>query len=323
MTELVPAQPVGLVALEQTADDFRKAAFATNTQRAYIGDLRAFVDWCGRHGLRALPAEPHTLALYLSDMASQGRKPSTITRRLASISTAHKTHGIEPNPAHDAEVHTTLKGIKRTLGVRPAKKAAAEIDLLRRMVDTCPDTLTGARDRALLLIGFAGGYRRSELVGLDVEDVELVIEGLRVTLRRSKTDQEGRGVEKGIPYFSRPEQCPVRTFRVWLERSGINKGPLWRAINRHDQIRPGRLGDQAVASIIKRAALRAGLDPARFAGHSLRAGFATSAAAGGASLAAIMDQTGHRSTATVTGYVRRASLFKDNAAIAAFGAGHR
>ena len=182
------------------------------------------------------------------------------------------------------------------------------------MMANLPDRLLGVRDRALLLVGFAGAFRRSELVSLNVRDLKFTNDGLTVTLRRSKTDQEGSGRKVGIPYGSSPETCPVRSLRAWLEASGIESGPVFRPINRHGQIRPSRLSDRAVALIVKRAAEAAGKDPAEFAGHSLRSGLATAAAIGGASERAIMKQTGHRSTAMVRRYIRDGSLFRENAA---------
>ena len=182
------------------------------------------------------------------------------------------------------------------------------------MVATLPDNLLGLRDRALLLIGFAGAFRRSELVSLDVEDVEECAEGLRVTLRRSKTDQEGAGEVKGIPYGRKLETCPVRALRAWLEAAGITAGPIFRSVNRHGQVQPGRLSDKAVALVVKRAAEAAGFDATRYAGHSLRTGLTTSAAAAGVQERDIMRQTGHRSVNMVRRYIREGELFRSNAA---------
>jgi integrase len=208
-----------------------------------------------------------------------------------------------------------MAGIRRTLGMAPDQKAPTMPPDLRRMVVSCSgETLAGRRDRALLLFGFAGGFRRSELVGLDVEDIEETPDGLRVSVARSKTDQEGVGRNVGISWGQHPETCPVRALRAWREKTGIVAGPVFRAVNRHDQMRNGRLTDQSVARIVKRAAERAGLDPAKYAGHSLRAGLAAAAAAGGAPERAIMKQTGHRSVEMVRRYIRSGSLFHENAA---------
>ncbi len=206
-------------------------------------------------------------------------------------------------------------GIRRTHGVSQTQKAPLCVPDLRRITATLPDKLIGLRDRALLLIGFAGAFRRSELVGLNVEDIEFTTDGLVVTLRRSKTDQDGQGRKLGIPYGSNHDTCPVRSLRAWIEASGIETGPLFCHINRHGQIQPGRLSGTAVALIVKRHAGAAGLvDSAKYAGHSLRAGLATAAAIAGASERSIMNQTGHRSANMVRRYVRDASLFRENAA---------
>jgi integrase len=182
------------------------------------------------------------------------------------------------------------------------------------MVDATDAGLIGARDRALVLLGFAGAFRRSELVGLDVADCTFGKDGLTVTLRRSKTDQEGQGRKIGIPYGSNPETCPVRNIQAWLEVAGINSGSLFRSITRHGRVRPGRLSGIDVARVVKKLAERAGLDPAKYAGHSLRAGHATSAAIAGASERSIMIQTGHRSVQMVRRYIRDGSLFRENSA---------
>jgi integrase len=200
------------------------------------------------------------------------------------------------------------------MGTAPAQKAPALTADIRTMVDAAGDSTIGARDRALILLGFAGAFRRSELVGLDVEDCAFGKDGLTVTLRRSKTDQEGVGRRVGIPYGSNPETCPVRTMQVWMEQAGITAGPLFRSINRHGHVGPGRLSGIDVARVVKKLAQRAGLDSAKFAGHSLRAGHATSSAIGGASERSIMNQTGHRSVQMVRRYIRDGSLFRENSA---------
>jgi len=182
------------------------------------------------------------------------------------------------------------------------------------MLDATDPGLIGMRDRALLLLGFSGAFRRSEVVGLDVADLDFNRDGLTVNLRRSKTDQDGQGRKIGIPYGSNPETCPVRVVQAWLDQTGITQGPVLRSVNRHGRLQPVRLGAGNVATIVKKLAQRAGLDPAKFAGHSLRAGHATSAAASGASERSIMNQTGHRSVQMVRRYIREGSLFRENSA---------
>jgi len=212
-------------------------------------------------------------------------------------------------------VSRTHAGIRRTLGTAQNAKAPALVDDLKRMLDQLPATRVGLRDRALLLLGFAGAFRRSELVALDVADLEFSSAGLAVTLRKSKTDQEGRSRRIGIPYGSSEQSCPVRSLQAWLQTARIVDGPVFRSLDTFQRVQPKRLSDKAVVRIVKRRAAAVGLDPARYAGHSLRAGLATSAAAGGASERAIMNQTGHRSTTMVRRYIREGNLFAaDNAA---------
>jgi integrase len=207
-----------------------------------------------------------------------------------------------------------MEGVRRSLGTAPAQKAAATVDIVRQMVDGLGEDVQGLRDRALLLVGFAGAFRRSELVGLDVEDVAFTSNGLVILLRRSKSDQEGVGHKKGLPYGSSPATCPVRALRAWLDASGVAEGPIFRGVDRHGNIKASRLSPRTVALVVKRVAEAAGLDPTEFAGHSLRAGLATSAAAAGVSERIIMQQTGHRSVQMVRRYIREGSLFRENAA---------
>ena len=313
--ELIPAgtPETALGPVMEQAQEYARQSRASNTIRAYQSDWGDFEAWCIAHRRRAFPATPETVALYLTRLAEQGRKPSTITRRVSSISQAHQMADRRP-PTRSAKVRAVLRGIRRTKGTMPESKAPVLIDDIRAMMAHLPDRLLGTRDRALLLVGFAGGFRRSELVSLDVKDLDFTDDGLAVTLRRSKTDQEAAGRKVGIPYGSSPETCPVRSLKAWLEVSAIDSGPVFRPINRHGQIRPTRLSDKAVALVVKRAAEAAGRDASEFAGHSLRSGLATAAAIGGASERSIMKQTGHRSTVMVRRYIREGSLFRDNAA---------
>jgi integrase len=218
------------------------------------------------------------------------------------------------SPTHAGLVRNTFKGIRRTLGTAPTQKAAALTEDIRRMVEATDAGLIGLRDRALLLLGFSGAFRRSELVGLGVEDCAFTKDGLTVLLRRSKTDQEGQGRRVGIPYGSCPETCPVRTVQDWLQETSISSGPLFRSVSRHGQVQQGRLAGIDVARVVKKLAERAGLDAAKYAGHSLRAGHATAAAIAGASERSIMNQTGHRSAEMVRRYIREGNLFRENSA---------
>ena len=252
------------------------------------------------------------MASYIAECAGR-LKVGSLQRRLNAITEAHKAVGLE-SPTHSPIVANTMKGIRRTMGTAPTQKAPAVTDDIRAMVEAADAGTIGARDRALILLGFAGAFRRSELVGLNVEDCEFSKDGLTVILRKSKTDQEGVGRKVGIPYGSNPETCPVRVLQAWVEEAGISAGPLFRALNRHGKLKAGRLSGLDVARIVKKLAQRAGLDAAKYAGHSLRAGHATSAAIAGASERSIMNQTGHRSVQMVRRYIRDGSLFRDNSA---------
>jgi integrase len=263
-------------------------------------------------GLEALPAEPATIALYTSDLAERC-KPSTITRLLATISQAHQQAG-HATPTSAPLVRDVLQGINRAKGSAPVAKAAAVTTIIRAMVETLDDDLKGKRDRALILLGFAGAFRRTELVALTVADVQFTNDGLIVKLQHSKTDQEGLGETKGIPYGSTPATCPVRALRAWLDAADIAAGPIFRPVNRWSQTQPRQLTDHAVAVVVKQLAARAGYDPAAFSGHSLRAGLATAAAAAGVAYHAIKKQTGHRSDQVLQRYIRDGSLFRENAA---------
>ena len=298
--------------LEAEAIAYARASRAANTIRAYRSDWRQFTAWCKVHGLAALPADASTLVLYLTDSA-RTTKTSTLRRRLSSIAVAHRTAG-HPAPTESELVRAAWAGIRRTHGVAEHGKDAVLTDDIRPMVATLGDTLIGRRDRCLLLLGFASALRRSELVALDVDDVQDTADGLVITVRRSKTDQTGEGRQIGIPYGSTPRTCPVRAYRSWLDVSWIDSGPIFRPVDRHGRLGDTRLSDKAVAIIVKRAAEAAGLDPTRFAGHSLRSGMATSAARAGATEAQIMAQTGHHSLPVLRRYIRRGSLFTDNAA---------
>jgi integrase len=297
--------------LEQ-AREFARHSKAENTLRGYRADWRDFCGWCESHALSPLPAAPETVTVYIA--ACAGRlKVGTIQRRLNAIAEAHKATGLD-SPTMAGIVRNTLKGIRRTLGAAARPKAPTLTDDIRAMVDAADAGLIGARDRALILLGFAGAFRRSELVGLDIADCVFGKDGLTITLRRSKTDQDGAGRKIGIPYGSNPETCPVRTVQSWLEHAGADPGPLFRSINRHGQVFAGRLSGIDVARVVKKLAERAGLDATAYAGHSLRAGHATSAAIAGASERSIMNQTGHRSVQMVRRYIRDGSLFRENSA---------
>lgn len=252
--------------------------------------------------------------MYLASLAERGRKSSTIERALAGIAWAQRARGCEWSKGHPA-ITTVMTGIRRRHGTAPTQKAPVIDEALAALVATLDDDLSGLRDRAVLTLGWFGAFRRSELVALTVADVAHVREGLILAVRRSKGDQEGRGAEKGIPFASNAALCPVRSLAAWLAASGIAEGPIFRPVDQHGHVGAARLSDRSVALIVQRSAQRAGLDPKTVGGHSLRAGFATTAAKKGKSLDAIMRQTLHRSEKVARGYIRHAKLFDDNAAV--------
>ena len=310
------ARSQALVTLEALADETRehlKHSKAANTRRAYRADWTDFSEWCRQHNRTPLPASPDTVALYLTHCA-RGLKPSTLQRRMATISEAHRAAEHE-SPTKSTLVRSTWQGIRREKGIATQGKEPALTDHIHCMVEHLPKgKLLSTRDRALLLVGFAGAMRRSELVGLDFSDVVDTEDGLVVTIRRSKTDQYGSGRKIGIPFGSTPLTCPVRSLRAWIRETGIQEGPLFRAVDRHGKVSETRLSDRTVARVVKRALKAAGRDVEKFAGHSLRAGLATQAAMGGASERSIQDQTGHKSLLVLRRYIRDGSLFRENAA---------
>jgi integrase len=304
---------------------------ADGTRRVYASHWADFTAWCPSMGLAALPAEPQTVALYLADRATT-LTVSTLQGRISAISEAHEGAGHHLDTKHPA-IKQTWSGIRRSLGTAQKGKKPTVIADIRDMVATLPDNLLGKRDRALLLIGFAGALRRSELVGLDIGAstengtgyVEFADDGLIVTLSRSKSDQEGEGQTVGIPHGEVASTCPVKALQAWLDAAGIEDGPIFRPINRHGHVGERRLSDKAVALVVKRtvkaAMLARGLSEAdadaaakNVAGHSLRAGLVTSAAAAGVEERVIMDQTRHKHASTLRKYVRLGSLFQQNAA---------
>ncbi|MDP9419478.1 MAG: tyrosine-type recombinase/integrase [Actinomycetota bacterium] len=312
------SDPVALARLEQLAEQagrYVDAAKAEATIRAYRSDWAEFSAWADHRGLVALPATPETVALYLVELAEVA-KASTIARRLSSISQAHRAAG-HPSPTASARVQAVATGIRRVHGAGVDQAAPITVGLLRRMLEVVPPGLGGTRDRALLLVGFAGALRRSELVALAAEDLDEVDEGVVVTITKSKTDQEGAGRSIGVPYGSNLLTCPVRALDAWMQTARISSGPVFLPVDRHGRLDPGRRGrlsPVAVNRLIKTYAARIGLDPDHYGAHSLRAGLATSAAEAGVSERAIMNQTGHRSLPVMRGYIRSGTLFKENAA---------
>lgn len=294
------------------AREYLHQAKAPNTRRAYRSDWADFVAWCARYRRAALPALPETVAYYLADRSARLRV-STLQRRLATIAEAHRAAGHE-SPNRHARVRLVWQGIRREKGVAQAHKKPTLTKHIRLMLDHLPGTLLGVRDRALILLGFAGAMRRSELVGLDVSDLAHADEGLVVTIRKSKTDQVREGRKVGIPLGGCPETCPVRAAHAWVEASGIEEGPLFRPVNRHGHVLGTRLSGSAVAEVVKRSLKAAGKSARGYSGHSLRAGLVTQAAMSGVGERSIQDQSGHRSLVVMRRYIRDGSLFRENAA---------
>ncbi len=304
----LPALPAEDIA---RAVNFARQDKAESTRRAYSADFAAFAAWCAARGVDALPASPETVAAYLAAEADAGKKPATIGRRCAAIGHGHKLAGREP-PTNSELVKATLGGIRRAVGAAPARKTPAVAEVTRDMAKAAPaGKLKGLRDKALLLLGFGGAFRRSELVALDVSDLEETDEGLRVTIRRSKTDQEGRGVT--IAIVRGGACCPVRAFRAWLDAAGITEGPVFRPVRKGGKVRDRRLTSNAVCEIVKAYAGKLGLDASSFGAHSLRSGFLTSAARRGASIFKMRDVSRHKSMDVLQAYVRDADMFRDHA----------
>ena len=276
---------------------------STNTLRAYQSDYNDFSLFCSKNGFQAMPTEPKILSLYITHLASYS-KFSTLKRRLASISIIHKTKGHYIDTKHPIIVEN-LMGIKRTNGSNQKGKKPLLINDLKLLIQAIDDSreknIRKIRDKALVLIGFSGGFRRSELVDIEYEDIEFVEEGVKIFVKRSKTDQSGEGMTKAIPYFDNINFCPVKALNKWIVEAELKDGKIFN------------ISDKNVALIIKKYANYAGLDAHRYAGHSLRSGFATSTAESGAEERNIMAMTGHKSTEMVRRYIKEANLFKNNA----------
>ncbi|HWE31898.1 MAG TPA: site-specific integrase [Solirubrobacteraceae bacterium] len=292
-----------LAELLEDAERYAAAAQAINTTRAYASDWNQFTAWCERYQLTPLPATAAVVGLHLTSMAKRGLTVSTIRRRAAAIARAHRQNGHLPATS-DPRVLTVMEGIARVHGSAPNKKTALLRDPLLELIDrTDTSTAAGMRDRALLLLGFAVGLRRSELVALAIEDLSPSPDGLRIRIARSKTDQQGRGQELLVVYAESPRPCPVRALRAWLDIAAITTGPIFRRVTRTGAVSSPLTG-QSVALIIKKRARAAGLDPREFAGHSLRSGYATQAARDGHHPTQIAATTRHQDQRVLAGYIR-------------------
>jgi site-specific recombinase XerD len=293
-----------------------KNSKANNTVRAYKSDFKDFVLFCVQNGFKSLPSEPKIVSLYLTQLSTKDIKISTIKRRLVSIGVIHKLKGHYLDTKHPSIIEN-LMGIKRRKGVIQKGKKPLLINNLKKIINVIDEQqkeiIKRFRDRSIILIGFSGGFRRSEIVGLDYDDLEFVKEGLKINIKRSKTDQFGEGSIKGLPYLDNSEYCPVVSIQNWIEISKISSGPLFRRFSKGSNLTEKRLTDQTVALLIKNYLNLAGIDSRNYSGHSLRSGFATTAAEAGVEERSIMAMTGHKSSEMVRRYIKDANLFKNNA----------
>jgi integrase len=311
----------GLQEMVDTAMVFTSSATSKNTKRTYVYGAKSFLAWCATQGVRPLEVQEKIalVVFYASEMARRGNlKASTISCYVVGVCSYFREHGYQISIS-DKPIATVLKGINVSLGTRPVKKEPILTKDIKQMVEAirveqgCQPRLIGVRDRALLLVGFAGAFRRSELVALTVEDVTYSRDGIKILVRRSKTDQEGAGLEKIIPYGACPLTCPVRALQDWIEGAGITGGAIFRRIDRHGNMGMKSLSSHAVALIVKRNG-HIGGDSEKFSGHSLRSGFITSASENNVSEHLIMLHTGHKSLSEMRGYIRRGRSFIDTAA---------
>ena len=293
-----------------------KSSKANNTLRAYKSDFNDFGLFCVQNGFKSLPSEPKIVSLYLTYLSTKDIKMSTLKRRLVSISVIHKLKGLYLDTKHPSIIENIM-GIKRRKGSIQKSKKPLLINSLKAIIDVIDqqnkEEIKKFRDRSIILIGFSGGFRRNEIVSLDYEDLDFVTEGLRINLRRSKTDQFGKGFVKGLPYFDNAQYCPVISLKKWIDISKITSGSLFRRFSKGSKLLNKRLTDQTVALLIKEYLEIAGIDSKNYSGHSLRSGFATSAAESGVEERNIMAMTGHKSTEMVRRYIKEANLFKNNA----------
>ena len=292
-----------------------KSSKANNTLRAYKSDFKDFGAFCAKHGFNSIPTEPKVVSLYLTHLSANS-KISTLRRRLVSIGIIHKLKGHYLDTKHPVIIEN-LMGIKRKKGSIQIGKKPILINHLKQIIDVIDNQkiqkIKKLRNRTLILIGFGGGFRRTELISIDYEDIDFVKEGVKITLKRSKTDQFGEGLLKGLPYFENIKYCPVTSLKDWIYLSKIKTGPVFRRFAKGSILTGHRLTDQSVALIIKDCLKLAGIENHNFSGHSLRSGFATVAAESGADERSIMAMTGHKTTQMVRRYIREANIFKNNA----------
>ena len=302
---------------EETLNNLKNSK-ANNTIRAYKSDFRDFGGFCAKNGLKSLPADPKVVSLYMTYLSTKDAKMSTLRRRLVSIGVIHRLKGHYLDTKHPIIIEN-LMGIKRKKGSYQKGKKPILINHLKLMIeaidkDTSDETgIRKLRDKTIILLGFAGGFRRIELISIDFEDLEFVSEGVKIFIRKSKTDQFGEGMIKGLPYFTNQKYCPVWHLKKWLEISEIKSGPIFRRFSKGLNLGKNRLTDQSVALFLKKHLSNAGIENKNYSGHSLRSGFATVTAESGADERSIMAMTGHKTTQMVRRYIKEANLFKNNA----------
>jgi len=306
----------GIKALQEETLLNLQSSKALNTVRAYKSDFNDFGLFCSQNGFKSLPSEPKIVSLYLTHLSTKEVKMSTLKRRLVSIGVIHKLKGHYLDTKHPAIIENIM-GIKRRKGSVQKGKKPILISYLKRLINAIDEEdkeeIKKLRDRSIILIGFSGGFRRNEIVSLDWDDLDFVPEGLKINIKRSKTDQFGEGFTKALPYFESSQYCPVVSLKNWIEISKITSGPLFRRFIKGSKLSENRLTDQTVALLIKEYLNLAGIDSKNYSGHSLRSGFATSAAESGVEERSIMAMTGHKSTEMVRRYIKEANLFKNNA----------
>jgi site-specific recombinase XerD len=289
---------------------------SNNTVRAYKSDFKDFGLFCAQNGFKSLPSEPKIVSLYLTYLSTKDAKMSTLKRRLVSIGVIHRLKGHYLDTKHPSIIENIM-GIKRRKGSIQLAKKPILISILKKIINAIDeqnkDEIKKFRDRSLILIGFSGGFRRNEIVSLNYDDLDFVPEGLKINLRRSKTDQFGEGFTKALPYFDNSQYCPVASLKKWIEISKITSGAVFRRFSRGSRLSENRLTDQTVALLTKEYLQMAGIESKNYSGHSLRSGFATSAAESGAEERSIMRMTGHKTTQMVRRYIKEANLFKNNA----------
>ena len=289
---------------------------AINTIRAYKSDFNDFSLFCSKNGFKSLPSNPNIVSLYLTHLSTKNAKMSTLKRRLVSIGVIHKLKGHYLDTKHPSIIENIM-GIKRRKGSNQKSKKPILISSLKQIINVIDNQnkqeIKRCRDRTIILIGFSGGFRRNEIVSLNYDDLDFVPEGLKINIRRSKTDQFGEGSVKALPYFDSSQYCPVISLQKWIEISRINSGPLFRRFTKGSNLSENRLTDQTVALLIKEYLMLAGIDSKNYSGHSLRSGFATSAAESGADERSIMAMTGHKTTQMVRRYIKEVNIFKNNA----------